>query len=158
MQCIRAVLSVLQEFQQPQDQQMQGIESVVAILQPFAPGTLVAPVEPYGHQRQQRKALLGQKMGLAQNLNFVAEAPQHRAVDVPQTEQLPEEAPPLPAPEEIEHQHSENTGMIVVRKGDEATDIAQTHRGAAHQNPHPQLLFPHFFVPMDHPDGHEKGP
>ena len=85
---------------------MHRIKCIIPILQCFAVIALFSAIQPDWDQGQQSKALSCKEPGLAQYLNFIGKSAQHLKVDVVQTSQLSQIAPPLFAPEKVENKDS----------------------------------------------------
>ena len=137
---------------------MQRVESVVEILQCFAVVSLSALIQPDRNERQQSDALPGDEMNIAQDGDLVSVSAQHFKVDVPHTDQLSQVMPPLFAPEEVEGQQNEDSGVIIVYKGDQTANIGYDKCGDSDQYSFPNLLGLGFFVPVNESDGNQKAP
>ena len=84
---------------------MPGIKGVLEILKPFRVVALFAPVQPDGHQRQQRQTLLNHQKRMAEKSNGIGVASQHFHMDPVEANCLPQKARKVPAPEEIKYQY-----------------------------------------------------
>ena len=153
-----AVLHILDEFEQTQNQQMDRIESVVDILQRLAVVTLLATVQPDGDQCQQSEALLHDEIGFSKNLNLIGIAAEHFNIDTPQSQKLRRIAPPLPIPEAIKYENCQDACVIVVYHRQHAADIGNEEGQDGYENPQPDAPCLYLFVPMDQADGNQETP
>ena len=120
---------------------------------------LFAAIEPYRDQRQQRKSLPHQEIGFASEVDFVTVSAQDLHVDIPQTEKLPDIAPPLAPTEEVKGKYHQDAGVVIVHHREKSRKTSDNDGRAADQNANGQLsaLF-RFFIPMDQTDRDEKTP
>ena len=151
-------MHILEEFEQTQNQQMDGIESVVDILQGFAVVALLATVQPDGDQRQQSEALLHDEIGFSPELDFIGIAPEHFYIDAPQSQKLCRIAPPLPMTEAIKYENCQDACVIVVYHRQQTADIGNEEGQDGYENPQPDAPCLYLFVPMDQADGNQETP
>ena len=138
---------------------MQRIKGVAGVLERFAVMPLFAAVQPDRDQRQQRETLPHQEIGFISKVNFVTVSAQNFHVNVPQTEKLPDIAPPFALTEEIECKNHQNTGVVIVHHREKSRKTSDNDGRAADQNANGQLsaLFC-LLVPVDQTDRDQKAP
>ena len=107
-------------------------------------------IQPDGHQRQQRQALLAKLKFHAEELDGIHKSTQQLHVDPIQRRQLPQQAPPLASVEKVEDEHGQHTGTVVIRHAQRAQHRARHHHKGSHQQVQPCfLLFAHRFHQVD---------
>ena len=113
---------------------MDGVKGVARILERLAVVTLSPAVQPDGNERQQRQSLLAQLKFHAQQPHGVHQAAQQLHIHPVESQQLPQQTPPFPTTEDIEDQHRQNTGAVVVHHAQRT----QRHTGEGHEDEHQQ--------------------
>jgi len=154
----RSVYRHSQKLDHTQEQQMQRVKGVVCILQYFVMVALLAMIQPDRNERQQGDALPWHKMCLPPHGDLIRKAAQHLQVDISQTDKLSQVTPPRVMSEKVEHQDSDDTGMIKIDKGSDSADIPDAHGDDPDQDAEPSLFFLYFLIPSDQPDGDQKTP
>ena len=137
---------------------MQGIKSIVEPLQLSAVVSLFALIQPNWNECQQSDTLSRKENSVSKQMDLVAKAAKHFTVDIPHAKQLSKIVPPVFAPEEIERQNHENTGIIIIYKRNNAANVGNTHRCDSNDDPFPNWFCFCAFIPMYQANGDQKAP
>ena len=119
---------------------MKRIECVIDILQQLAVITLPAAIQPNGDQCQKGETLANEKIGFAKQLQLIGKPAQHLHIDVPQTEQLTDIAPPFLLSEKIEYKYGQNARMVEIHHGQQACNITDQNGRASDEQADPKLF------------------
>ena len=124
---------------------MQGIKSIVEPLQLSAVVSLFALIQPNRNECQQSDTLSRKENSVSKQMDLVAKAAKHFTVDIPHAKQLSKIVPPVFAPEEIERQNHENTGIIIIYKRNNSANVCEAKCCCPYQDPFPNLFFFYLF-------------
>lgn len=129
---------------------MHRIEGVAGVLEEPAVVALAAAVEPDRDQREEGEALLTQFDLGAKDVHGIHQTTEELDIDPIQGEELAQEAPPLTATEEIENEHREHAGSVVIHHTEGAEHGTERHDQNHGQHVKHQLLFlPRLLHQMD---------
>ena len=138
---------------------MGRVEDVAEILPTFAGVSLPSAIQPDQGKGKEGKTLLWEENGKVRQGNGIDQTAKQFHVDVPQGEQLSPIAPPLFGTEKVKTQDSEDSGVVVVHKGDQTKCTANQQGAQSDYNLFWQgagVSGP--LVPMNEEDGNEKTP
>lgn len=129
---------------------MHRIEGVAGVLKRPAVVTLAAAVEPDRDQCEEGEALLTHLDLGAEDVHLIHQTTEELDIDPVQGEELAQEAPPLTATEEIENEHREHAGSVVIHHAEGAEHGTERHDQNHGQHVKCQLLFlPRLLHQMD---------
>lgn len=120
---------------------MQRIEGVAGVLEWLTVVALAATVDPYQDQGEEGEALLTQLDLSAKDVHGIHQTTEELDIDPVQGEELAQEAPPLPTAEEIENEHREHAGTVVIHHTEGAEHGTERHDQNHGQHVKHQLLF-----------------
>ena len=106
---------------------MHRIEGVAGVLEGLTVVALAAAVAPDRDQGEEGKALLTQLDFGAEDVYGIHQTTEELDIDPIQGEELAQEAPPLPATEEIENEHREHAGAVVIHHAEGAEHGPKHH-------------------------------
>ena len=138
---------------------MHRIEGVAGVLEGLAVVALAATIEPYRDQREEGEALLANLDFGAEDVYGIHQTAEELDIDPIQGEELAQEAPPLTATEEIENEHREHAGSVVIHHAESAKHSTQHHnqRYRQHVERH-LLLLPRLLHPVDAEEAEQQRP
>lgn len=120
---------------------MHRIEGVAGVLEWLTVVALAAAVESDRDQRKEGEALLTQFDLGAEDVHGIHQTTEELDIDPVQGEELAKEAPPLTATEEIENEHREHAGTVVIHHAEGAEHGTERHDQNHGQHIKRQLLF-----------------
>ena len=126
-------LSVHEIQHQHKHQHMHRVKGIAGILEWFAVAALPPAIQPDGYQRQQRKPLLAKFKLHAEQPDGVHQPAQKLHIDPVQGQHLSQQAPPFPAPEEVEGEHRQHTGTVVIRHAQRPQQRPCCHHCGTHR-------------------------
>ena len=129
---------------------MHRVKRVAGVLKRPRVVALAAAIEPYRDQCEEGEALLTQLDFGAEDVHGIHQTTEELDIDPVQGEELAQEAPPLPTAEEIENEHREHAGSVVIHHAEGAEHGTEHHnqRYRQHVERH-LLLLPRLLHPMD---------
>ena len=129
---------------------MYRIEGVASVLEGSAVVTLAFTVDPDRDQCEEGEALLTHLDFGAEDVYLIHQTTEEFNIDPVQGEELAQEAPPLTAAEEIENEHREHAGSVVIHHAEGAEHGTEHHDQKHGQYVKRQLLFlPRLLHPVD---------
>lgn len=134
------LLSVHEIQHQHEHKHVHRIEGVAGVLERLAVVALAAAVEPYRDQCEEGEALLTQLDFGAKNVYGIHQTTEELDIDPIQGEELAQEAPPLPTTEEIENEHREHAGTVVIQHAESAKHSTKHHNQRYRQHVERPLL------------------
>ena len=138
---------------------MHRVEGVAGVLEWLTVVALAAAVEPYRNQGEEGEALLTQLDFGAKNVYGIHQTTEELDIDPIQGEELAQEAPPLPTTEEIENEHRENAGTVVIHHAEGAEHCAEYHNQRHRQHVNSDLLLlPRLLHQMDAEETEQQRP
>ena len=106
---------------------MHRVEGVAGVLEGFTVVALTAAVESDRDQGEEGETLLTQLDFGAEDVYGIHQTTEELDIDPIQGEELAQEAPPLPATEEIENEHREHAGAVVIHHAEGAEHGTEPH-------------------------------
>lgn len=106
---------------------MHRIEGVAGVLEGLTVVALAAAVEPDRDQGKEGETLLAQLDLGAEDVHGIHQTTEELDIDPIQGEELAQEAPPLPATEEIENEQREHAGAVVIYHAEGAEHSTEHH-------------------------------
>lgn len=106
---------------------MHRVEGVAGVLEGLTVVALAATVESDRDQGEEGEALLTQLDFGAEDVHGIHQTTEELDIDPIQGEELAQEAPPLPATEEIENEHREHAGTVVIHHAEGAEHSTEHH-------------------------------
>lgn len=119
---------------------MHRVEGVTGALEWLTVVALAAAIEPDWDQGEEGEALLTQLDFGAKNGYGIHQTTEELDIDPIQGEELAQEAPPLPATEEIENEHREHAGTVVIHHAEGAEHSTEHHDQRYRQHVERHLL------------------
>ncbi len=120
---------------------------------------LATTVEPDRDQREEGEALLAQLDFGAEDVHGIHQTTEELDIDPIQGEELAQETPPLPTAEEIENEHREYAGTVVIHHAEGAEHGTEHHNQRHRQHvKRPLLLLPRLLHQMDAEETEEQRP
>lgn len=138
---------------------MHRVEGVAGVLKWLTVVALAATVEPNRDQREEGEALLTQLNFGAEDVHGIHQTTEELDIDPIQGEELAQEAPPLPTAEEIENEHREHTGAVVIHHAEGAKHSTNHHNQRHRQHvERPLLLLPRLLHTVDAEEAEQQRP
>lgn len=106
---------------------MHRVEGVAGVLEGLTVVALAAAVESDWDQREEGEALLTQLDFDAEDVHGIHQTTEELDIDPIQGEELAQKAPPLPSTEEIENEHREHAGAVVIHHAKGAEHCTEHH-------------------------------
>ena len=106
---------------------MHWIKRVADVLERLTVVALAAAVESDWDQGEEGEALLTQLDLGAEDVHGIHQTTEELDIDPIQGEELAQEAPPLPVTEEIENEHREHAGAVVIHHAEGAEHSTEHH-------------------------------
>lgn len=119
---------------------MHRVEGVAGVLERLAMVALAATIESDRNQGEKGEALLTQLDFGAKNVYGIHQTTEELDIDPIQGEELAQEAPPLPSTEEIENEHREHAGTVVIHHAEGAEHCTEYHDQCHRQHVERHLL------------------
>ena len=138
---------------------MHRVEGVAGVLEGSAVVALAAAIESDWDQGEEGEALLTQLDFGAEDGYGIHQTTEELDIDPIQGEELAQEAPPLPSTEEIENEHREHAGAVVIHHAEGAEHSTEYHdqRNRQHINTD-FLLLPRLLHQMDAEEPEQQRP
>lgn len=138
---------------------MHRVEGVAGVLEGLTVIALAAAVESDWDQREEGEALLADLDFGAKNVYGIHQTTEELDIDPIQGEELAQEAPPLPSTEEIENNHCEHTGTVVIHHAEGAEHGSEYHNQRHRQHINSDfLLLPRLLHQMDAEEAEQQRP
>lgn len=138
---------------------MHRIEGVAGVLEWLTVVALTAAIESDWDQGEEGEALLTQLDFGAEDGHGIHQTTEELDIDPIQGEELAQEAPPLPATEEIENEHCEHAGTVVIHHAEGAKHCAEYHNQRHRQHVNSDLLLlPRILHQMDTEEAEQQRP
>lgn len=138
---------------------MHRVEGVTGVLEWLTVVALAAAVQPDRDQGKEGEALLTQLDFGAEDGHGIHQTTEELDIDPIQGEELAEEAPPLPSTEEIENEHREHAGTVVIHHAEGAEHGTEYHNQRHRQHVNSDfLLLPRLLHPVDAEEAKQQRP
>ena len=129
---------------------MHRVEGVAGVLEWLTVVALAAAVESDRDQREEGEALLAELNFGAEDVHGIHQTTEELDIAPIQGEELAQEAPPLPASEEVENEHREHAGAVVIHHAEGAEHCTEYHNQRHRQHVNSDfLLLPRLLHQMD---------